>query len=189
VERFDIPAGRDGIYIMNADGTHPVQVTQNDALGENEEPQWSPDGTKLVFQIASDTDGDAVFTVNVDGTGQRQLTPYSMRAAHADWSPDGRLILFEDFTDGPPPGQSTNVFTIHPDGTQLTQITHNDGGAVNATNPAWSPDGKRIVFAQTPGSGPFGFSRIYTMNADGSDVRPMTSSTFWDFRPDWGSGR
>src|SRR6266542_4342709 len=47
VERFDIPAGRDGLYIMNADGSHPVQVTQNHArLGENVEPQWSPDGTK-----------------------------------------------------------------------------------------------------------------------------------------------
>ena len=43
-ERFDIPAGRDGLYVFDADGSNPVQVTQSGARGENDEPQWSPDG-------------------------------------------------------------------------------------------------------------------------------------------------
>jgi Tol biopolymer transport system component len=188
VQRFDIPAGRDGIYIMNADGSHPVQVTQNDArLGENVEPQWSPDGTKLVFQIVSDTKGSAIFTVNLDGTGERRLTPYGLFAEHPDWSPDGRLIIFESYGDGAPPGVSTNVFTVRPDGSHLTNVTNDEGGAVNAANPAWSPDGTKIVFVQLPGSGPFGYADIFTMNADGSDIRQVTTSSFWDFRPDWGS--
>src|SRR5436190_7576443 len=89
VERFDIPAGRDGIYVFDADGSNPVQVTQSDARGENIEPQWSPDGTKLVFGIASDTRGHALFTVNLDGSGERRITPWSLDALHADWSPNG----------------------------------------------------------------------------------------------------
>jgi Tol biopolymer transport system component len=187
VERFDIPAGRDGIYIMNADGSHPVQVTQNDArLGENSEPQWSPDGTKLVFQIVSDAKGAAIFTVNLDGTDLRRLTPYGLFAEHPDWSPDGRLILFENFGNGAPSGVSTNVFTVRPDGSHLTNVTQDTGGAVNAANPAWSPDGKKIVFVQIP-SGPLGYADIFTMNADGSDIGQLTTSTFWDFRPDWGT--
>ncbi len=187
VERFDLAAGRDGIYIMNADGSRPVQVTQNDArLGENAEPQWSPDGTKLVFQIVSDTKGSAIFTVNLDGTGERRLTPYSLFAEHSDWSPDGRLILFESYGNGAPSGVSTNVFTVRPDGSHLTNVTRLQGGAVNAANPAWSPDGKRIVFVRIP-SGPLGYADIFTMNADGSDIRQLTTSTFWDFRPDWGT--
>jgi hypothetical protein len=28
---------------------------------------------------------------------------------------------------------------------------------------------------------------IFTMNADGSGIRQVTTSTFWDFRPDWGT--
>jgi Tol biopolymer transport system component len=185
VQRFDIPAGRDGIYIMNADGSHPVQVTQNDARGENEEPQWSPDGRKLVFQIQSETKGYALFTVNLDGTGERRLTPWSLDASHPDWSPDGRLIVFQAPHERPP-GTSGNVYTIRPDGSHLVAVTDYEGGAVNATNPAWSPDGKKIVFVQDP-SGPLGYTDIFTMNADGSAIRQVTTSTLWDFRPDWGT--
>ncbi len=188
VERFDIPAGRDGIYYLNADGSHPVQVTQNDARGENEEPQWSPFGTKLVFQIASDTEGHALFSINLDGTDEHQITPWTLDALHADWSPDGRRIVFEaPDLDDLAPGESSNVYTIRPDGSHLVAVTHYQGGDLNATNPAWSPDGRRIVFVQVPGSGPFGFTDVFTMNADGTDISRVTSSTFWDFRPDWGT--
>jgi TolB protein len=187
VERFDIPAGRDGLYVFDADGSNFVQVTQNDARGEYIEPQWSPGGTKLVFAIASDTKGHAIFTINVDGTGERRLTPWSLDALHPDWSPDGRLIVFEaPDADDAPPGTSANVFTVRPDGSHLVAVTHYWGGDVNATNPAWSPDGKKIVFVQIR-SGPLGYADIFTMNADGSAIRQVTTSTLWDFRPDWGT--
>jgi Tol biopolymer transport system component len=106
---------------------------------------------------------------------------------HADWSPDGRLIVFEaPDLDNLKPGESSNVFTVRPDGSHVVAVTDYQGGDVNATNPAWSPDGRKIVFAQVPGGGPFGYSDIFTMNADGTDINRVTSSTFWDFRPDWG---
>jgi Tol biopolymer transport system component len=188
VERFDLQAGRDGLYVFDADGSHFVQVTQNDARGEYTEPQWSPDGMKLVFAIASDTKGHAIFTVNLDGTDERRITPWTLDGLHPDWSPDGRSIVFEaPDADDAPPGTSSNVYTVRPDGTHIVAVTHHRGGDMNAGNPAWSPDGKKIVFVQVPGSGQFGYADIFTMNADGSDVREVTTSTFWDFRPDWGT--
>ncbi len=95
--------------------------------------------------------------------------------------------MFESYGGATPPGVSTNVFTVRPDGTGLTQITQNEGGEVNSTNPAWAPDGAKIVFAQTPGRGGLGYSDIFTMNADGSAIHQAATSTLWDFRPDWGS--
>jgi TolB protein len=189
--RFDVPAGRDGIYILDADGSHPVQVTQNNAdPGETVEPQWSPDGTKLVLQIVSDTAGSAIFTVNLDGTDEQQLTPYGLGAEHADWSPDGRLIVFESYGGGAPPGVSTNVFTVRPDGSHLVNVTNYTGGTLNAGNPAWAPDGKHLTFVQQPGAGRLGYTDVFTMslvNGHASDIRPVSTSVLWDFRPDWGS--
>jgi TolB protein len=184
------PDGYGGIFVMDADGGNVTQVTFDDSSTpyEEHEVQWSPDGTHLVFQRFRESDGSiAIFTATVDGTDFLQLTPWELDGAHADWSPDGTLIVFESYTDGPPPGVSTNVFTVRPDGTDLTQITQNEGGAVNSTNPAWAPDGTHIVFGQSPGSGRFGWNDIYTMQADGSDIRKITSTVLFEKRPDWGS--
>jgi Tol biopolymer transport system component len=55
---------------------------------------------------------------------------------------------------------------VRPDGSHLTNVTNDDGSALNAANPEWSPDGNKIVLVQPPGSGPFGFTDIFTMNAE-----------------------
>src|SRR5215212_6765294 len=61
----------------------------------------------------------------------------------------------------------------------LQQLTHN--GAEDL-GPAWSPDGKRIVFTRLEG----GDFNLYLMNADGSsDPRRITKNTAWDLAPAW----
>jgi len=84
-----------GIWIVNADGTARRQVTQvTPGSSWDREPEWSPDGTKLVF-VRDDLErkAEAVFTVNVDGTGLFQMTPWELTAGtHPDWSPDGQWI-------------------------------------------------------------------------------------------------
>jgi dipeptidyl aminopeptidase/acylaminoacyl peptidase len=91
-------------------------------------PQWSPDGTRIVFQRkntrALPQNQTAIYVINADGTGERRVTPWNLRAGdHPDWSPDGRRILFSsNFEAGP--NVSANIYTIRPDGTGLTQLTH-----------------------------------------------------------------
>jgi TolB protein len=65
-------------------------------------------------------------------------------------------------------GQHQQLFTIKPDGTSERQITHFTDSDANW--PAWSPDGKRIAFERSFASR----AGIYTMNADGSNVRSLT---------------
>ena len=59
--------------------------------------------------------------INADGSGQRQLTPWSLNGGgRLDWSPDGELILFRV---AGAKEQHGNIYTIHPDGSGLTQLT------------------------------------------------------------------
>jgi TolB protein len=71
------------IWIANADGTERRQVTGlTPGSSWDDEPQWSPDGGKLVFtRVDVQREAEAVFTVNLDGSGLSQLTPWALNAA------------------------------------------------------------------------------------------------------------
>jgi TolB protein len=51
---------------------------------------------------------------------------------------------------------------------QFVQLTHSEG---RNENPSWAPDGRHLVFASTR----TGKSQIYTMLADGTQVKPLTA--------------
>ncbi|MDP9220506.1 MAG: hypothetical protein M3P23_08200 [Actinomycetota bacterium] len=181
------------IYIIGADGSGLTQVTQkvHPTTGFDDAPQFSPDGRTLAFERnnirgALPLFGVAVFTVGVDGRHERRLTPWSLRAGDTtDWSPDGQRILFESNEEGPST-KSANLYTVRKDGTDLRQLTFAHGGTVQYFASSYSPDGRRITFARTPGIGPDGNADVYTMNVDGTHVRRVTNNALWDSRPDWG---
>jgi TolB protein len=171
------------LFIMRADGTHRRQVTAGGPGFEDYDPEWSPDGTRLVF-YRSDPNRrlDALYTVNSDGSDLRRLTRWHLNVGYGvDWSPDGRWILFS----AGPEGQRYNLRMIHPNGTGLHTITR-------ATNADWlgscfSPDGTRIVAGRTSGRGAAGNADVYVLHLDGSNKWNITRTEEWDSAPDWGS--
>jgi Tol biopolymer transport system component len=174
-----------GIWIVNADGTGRRQVTQTTPGSSwDREPDWSPDGKKLVF-VRDDLarKAEAVFTVNIDGTGLFQVTPWNLVAGTGpDWSPDGRWILV-----GAAPGVGANhVYKVRPDGTGLANLTKRRGGGYSYLSSTFSPDGKRVVSARTPGTGRDGAADIVVMNADGSNILQITKTRLWESSVDWG---
>ena len=75
---------------------------------------------------------------------------------------ENRLLAFTSVQNG-----NSDIYTIHADGSGLTNITNHPGFD---SNPFWSPDGKRIAFERDQN----GFSQIYLMDADGSNVTQLT---------------
>jgi TolB protein len=176
------------IWIVNADGADPHQLTQlMPGTSWDGGPQWSPDGSKIVFTRADlARKQDAVFTVEVRSGELFQVTPWALHAGgDPEWSPDGKWILLTT----QPRDRATNVYKIHPDGTELTNLTRHKRGRYHYLSSSFSPDGKRIVSARTPGTGPQGAADLVVMNADGSKIRPITKTRLWESSVDWGRGR
>jgi Tol biopolymer transport system component len=122
---------------------------------------------EIVFERDDAADGAThLYRVRSDGTHVQQLTDSATGDGAPAVSPDGRTVAFVHAL-----GDHTPVIaTIPIDGGTVTRLT--DKRLFVSGPPAWSPDGSRIAFAAHDGDG----QRLFVMNADGSDVRPITDA-------------
>jgi TolB protein len=180
--RFDDTTGLEALFVMRADGTHVHQIP-NTATYHANFPRYSPNGHRRAFSGHTDR-GGATFTIHLDGTHVRRVTPWKLAAGVYDWSPDGQWILGE--LHGLGGGPQRNVYIVHPNGTDLTRVTNtHTKGAINWGGLSFSPDGTKIVAAHTDvGISPY--PDLWLMNLDGSDPVDVTNSATWESAPNWG---
>ncbi|OGD52948.1 hypothetical protein A3K80_03245 [Candidatus Bathyarchaeota archaeon RBG_13_38_9] len=175
-QKFTVPPDHWDIWVMNADGSG--QRLLYDSGHDDEMPVWSPDGSKIALtQYDSTSNSDQIWVINADGSNPMQVTspPDNTNDFNPDWSPDGSKIVFGR------PGQSSNeIWVVDADGGNPTRITSGETHFV----PAWSPDGSQIVFVHDSFDEQT-YLEIYTMNADGSNKKQLTSNLTPDDTPDW----
>jgi Tol biopolymer transport system component len=156
------------IFTINADGTG---VTQIPGTGAGSEPDFSANGTKIVYRNNADLD---IYTINTDGSGKTRLTNTpGVKEFQPRWSPDGTKILYYTETVGAPP----QILVMNADGTRSSTVISGN----QIYNPSWSPDGKKVVYAQLYGSP----SEIFRVNLDGTGVSKLTNNTTEDSNPSW----
>ena len=127
--------------------------------GQDIDPAWSPDGTRIAF--ASDRDGQwDVWVMDADGSDQVRLTDDPAHDAHPAWSPDGTRIAFESGRDTAK--NTADLWVMSADGSGQERLLKMPG---NEQYPDWSPDGKLIAFSHFGGAGSPG---IWTVRADGT---------------------
>jgi Tol biopolymer transport system component len=97
-------AGQENIGRLYAQTKNSIWLLSNtgalrpleSALRQGQAPAWSPDGARLAFESNRDspTRQHAVYVIDRDGTGLRQVTPLELDAYCPVWSPDGRRLAF-----------------------------------------------------------------------------------------------
>jgi Tol biopolymer transport system component len=130
------------IYVMNADGSNQARLTNDPSFDLG--PQWSPDGTKIVFESGRTGNGD-IYSMKADGTAIAQLTTSSMEDLDPSWSPDGTKIVYSGWIyDDVSNSDFNELLTMNPDGTGQAKLPSD--GSFNKYQPDWSPDGTKVTY-------------------------------------------
>jgi TolB protein len=189
------PFNTSDLFVMATDGTAQTFLIRGSSA------TWSPDGKKIAFHASASGNGppikpdpgaarsdNDIFVVNVDDLLKKVAAPKNITNSSAaidddpDWSPDGQSIVFTSHavTDDPINSATAEIFVIDPDGNgKPVRLTNN---TEEERAPAWSPDGKRIVFCCRRGGPDF---EICVMNANGTGQVRLTDNSLPDLTPSW----
>lgn len=149
------------VYVADADGSNPVRLTQPNATYATGCADWSPDGTRLVYdRYSAEVQRFAVYLLQADGSGETRLTNTDGADDFgARWSPDGSRILFTT-TEG---SGWWRMRTISPDGTARREIP--SPCFANVYDATWSPDGTRVAYTCDSSWG----TQVRTSKVDGTE--------------------
>lgn len=149
------------LFSMHGYGSDQVRVSRGTEF--ERDPDWSPDGRKIVM-----TSDDDLAIVDLARKRMTKLAITGDVESAPSWSPDGKRIAFT---------QDGDICVIDADGSGFKNVTNTSD--VDEYTSSWSPDGRRLVFALNSSSG----SGIYVMKADGSGRKRLTSGQ--DLEPEW----
>ena len=128
-------------------------------------------GTKIYF-VSDRTGHKEVWSMDPDGSNQKQITSFKSISIMPAASPDGSKIAFTSFARGNPA-----IFILSTEtGRRLS--FYNQVASLNAT-PDFTPDGKQILYASSAS----GYAQIYVANLDGSSLKRISSSRAIEVEP------
>ena len=149
------------LCLMNADGSGWKRLTER--IANDYYPAFSPDGTRIVY-VSNQTGLFEIYLRYPALSDEQQISDGFGNLSAPDISPDGKSVIYAaKFAGG-----DSSIWVMNIDGSQSHPLTDSKW---NEVDPSWSPDGAQIAFAASRG----GYVEIFTMNADGSDIRQVTN--------------
>jgi Tol biopolymer transport system component len=175
VQRWVYSTGGD---LWVTDGVTPA-TPLTDLPGRAESPDWSADGSAVVFVRKAGSgrrETSKLWVVGADGLGLRQLTRGAGYDVAPRWSPDGRRVVFQRKAGR----ANSDVYVVNATGSGTRRLTRSAEGE---RDPVWSPDGRRIAFARSASARPD--YDLWTMSATGGRQKRLLRSPRIQLEPDW----
>jgi TolB protein len=163
------------IYMAGLDGSHARVIRSSPDM--EVQPVMNPKNPNMIAFTSGRSGTPQIYTMDADGGSLTRVTNGIGEAYNPAWQPDGAHIAFA-WTQGYAPG-NLNIFIIDVAGGNSVQLTHGEG---KNENPTWAPDGVHLAFSSTRSGGR---EQIWTMRADGSDPKPLTTEGA-NSNPAWG---
>ena len=164
------------LCIANVDGSGFRRISNVKAIEVS--PKVNPKtGADMLF-ISGRSGRQQMWRSTLDGADMQRLSSGEGDVSNPSWSPDGLKIAFA-WTAGYEPG-NFNIFVMDVASRKPVQLTQ---GVGRNENPWWAPDGVHLVFSSKRGSS----TQIYSMLADGSNVRQLTTQGN-NLQPVWSNG-
>ena len=153
------------IWVADASGGGAKRITY--FKGPDVAPVWNPRTNSQLAWVSGRTGLPQIYTMEADGTNLQRVTDQGY-AVSPNWSPNGQFLTFSWMRKyGPGEPGSNDLYLMDIASKQWVQLTHDSG---RNDSPCWSPDGRHIVFQ----SHRSGSDQIWTMLADGSNVKQLT---------------
>ena len=173
------PDGSQVVYVSDAGGTRDLHVMRLNHLDQpisdaqithdpsaEQEPRWSPDGSKIVFSVQT-VSGVDIAVIDADGAHLRYLTT-DHTSMNPSWSPDGLSLSFT--RPAPEPPADDDIWVMRSNGTRAHDVVHIPGAQWGAS---WSPDGRSFDFTGDPA----GNEDVMIARVDGSGVADITDGS------------
>ena len=156
--------GNPELYSIDSNGGRPKRLTYQQ--GASTSPSWNRKTGQTVAFVSDRSGIPKLYMMNADGTNTVELdVPDKGYLIDPAWSPNGQLLAFS----WQRPDFSYDLYLMEIGSRQILQITRDAG---RNERPSWAPDGRHIVFESTRS----GTRQIWSMLADGSEARQLTTS-------------